>query len=297
VIPESVCKNGYAILNADDDLVYDMNRDIDCKIALFSLNANNPRIKRHCEKEGLAVVVEEGYVTIYEGRWKTRIEKVASIPLTYGGKASFMTQNVLPAVLTGYIRGFSIKDIRQALQTFIPSVEQTPGRLNVFEFSDFRVMVDYAHNPAGFLALEKFLENIEASVKTGIVTGVGDRRDKDIIALGAISARMFDEIIIRQDKDLRGRANMEIAHLIMQGIHQVAPDKPVKVIATEQESVIYAIKYAKKGAFITVCSEDIHCTLALIQALKQEEERFGMIITNVPDEGQDPEFLKDISYN
>jgi cyanophycin synthetase len=107
---------------------------------------------------------------------------------------------------------------------------------------------------------------------------------------------MFDEIIIRQDKDLRGRADMEIVDLIRQGISQVAPDKPVKVIATEEEAVMYAVKYSGKGAFITVCSEDIYNTLALIQALQQEEERFGMIISQVPGEGRDPELLTDMRY-
>ncbi|MDO1445824.1 cyanophycin synthetase [Rhodocytophaga aerolata] len=280
VIPESVSNHGYAILNADDDLVYDMARDLDCKIALFSLDAHNPRIKRHCEQEGLAVVVEEKYITVYEGKWKTRIEQVDTIPLTFGGKAGFMIQNILPAVLTGYIRGFAIKDIRQALQTFIPSPEQTPGRLNIFEFNEFKVMVDYAHNPAGFRALAQFLATIADSPKVGIVTGVGDRRNEDILKLGELSAQMFDEIIIRQDKDLRGRADMEIVHLMRQGIEKTAPAKPVKVIATETESVVHAVKYAKKGAFITVCSEDLHNTLALLKKLQQEEEQFGMIVSH-----------------
>jgi cyanophycin synthetase len=276
-----------------------MARDLDCKIALFSLDAQNPRIKRHCEKEGVAIVVEEGYITVYEGKWKTRIEQLANIPLTYGGKATFMTQNVLPAVLTGYLRGFSVKDLRQALQTFIPSVEQTPGRLNVFNFNEFQVMVDYAHNPAGYRALAQFLQNIEASPKVGIITCVGDRRNEDIITLGKISAHTFDEIIIRQDKDLRGRADMEIAYLLMQGIHQVAPGKPVKVISTEADSVLYAIKQARKGSFITVCSEDIHQTIALIHSLQKEEKSFGMIVSAAPggDHGQNPEWLTDMSYS
>src|SRR5207245_4343127 len=37
VVPESVCPEGYAILNADDDLVYAMKDRLHCKIALFSL--------------------------------------------------------------------------------------------------------------------------------------------------------------------------------------------------------------------------------------------------------------------
>ena len=68
-----------------------------------------------------------------------RIVKAVNVPLTYGGKAAFMIQNVLPAALTGYIRGFRLDDIKSALESFIPSPSQTPGRLNMFRFKDFNI--------------------------------------------------------------------------------------------------------------------------------------------------------------
>jgi cyanophycin synthetase len=37
VLPQTVVENGYAILNADDDLVYAMKEKVSCKLALFSL--------------------------------------------------------------------------------------------------------------------------------------------------------------------------------------------------------------------------------------------------------------------
>ena len=45
---------------------------------------------------------------------------------------------------------FKIEDKKVALETFIPSPIQTPGRMNLFEFNNFKVLLDYAHNPAGF---------------------------------------------------------------------------------------------------------------------------------------------------
>ena len=65
-----------------------------------------------------------------------------------GGKASFMIQNVLAEVTT-YLQGFSIEDIKVAIESFIPSPSQTPGRLNMFNFNKFDVLLDYAHDPAG----------------------------------------------------------------------------------------------------------------------------------------------------
>ena len=240
VVAESVLSEGYCILNADDDLVYDMQKNIKANIAFFSLDENNPRIKKHCEKGGIAAIVENGYVTVCKGTWKIRVDKVINIPLTFSGKAIFMIQNVLPAVLAGFIQGFKVEEIRLALETFIPSPTQTPGRMNMFQFRKFNVMVDYAHNPAGFQAIARFLDKIEAKPKVGIIAGVGDRRDEDIILLGTVASQMFDEIIIRQDKNLRGRSESEIIELMMKGIKSDNTDKKVKIIPKESEAPFFA---------------------------------------------------------
>jgi cyanophycin synthetase len=203
-------------------------------VAYFSLNENNPVVKKHCEAGGLAAIAENGYVTISKGNWKIRVDKIVNIPLTFSGKAIFMIQNILPAVLTGFIRNFAMEDIRLALETFIPSPVQTPGRMNMFQFKKYTVMVDYAHNPAGFQAIAKFIEKIDAKPKVGVIAGVGDRRDEDIFALGAIASQMFDEIVVRQDRNLRGRTDQEIIDLILQGVHSIHPDKNFKVIPTEK---------------------------------------------------------------
>ncbi|MBL0049839.1 MAG: cyanophycin synthetase [Bacteroidetes bacterium] len=282
VVPESVLPNGYAILNADDDLVFNMSKGLECKICLFSLDAQNPRILKHCDEGGLAAVVEDGYVTICKGTWKIRVDKVVNIPLTFSGKAIFMIQNILPAVLAGFVRNFKIEDMRLALETFIPSPTQTPGRMNLFQFKNFQVMVDYAHNSAGFAAIGKFLEKISAKPKVGIIAGVGDRRDSDIISLGKLAAAMFDEIIIRQDKNLRGRTDQEIIELMLQGVHAVDKDKKVKVIPTESEAIAFAIKNAKKGAFITICSDVVPDALDAIMKFKEEEDHFEISKSDIP---------------
>jgi len=54
VVPETVRKDGFAILNAEDDLVYKMKEDLTCNVALFSMNEHNPRIVRHCKAGGYA---------------------------------------------------------------------------------------------------------------------------------------------------------------------------------------------------------------------------------------------------
>ncbi len=284
VVPESVQPNGYAILNADDELVVKMVKDIRSRVAYFSMDEKNPIIKDHCDNGGLAAIAENGFITICKGNWKIRVEKIINIPLTYRGKAVFMIQNILPAVLTAFIRNFKIEDIRLALETFIPSPAQTPGRLNIFEFKQFTVMVDYAHNPAGFQAITRFLERIEAKPKVGVIAGVGDRRDEDIILLGTLAAKMFDEIIIRQDRNLRGRSEQEIIDLMLKGVYSVDPRKKYIVIPSEPEAIEYAFKNAVKGSFITICSDVVPDALGQVMRYKEEEDRFTMSTADIPNQ-------------
>ncbi|MEP1094896.1 MAG: cyanophycin synthetase, partial [Cyclobacteriaceae bacterium] len=237
VIPETVFPDGYAILNADDDLVFAMRKNVKCNVALFSLDESSKRMKQHAKSGGLAAVYENGYITICKGEWKMRVAKAINVPLTFDGKATFMIQNVLPAVLTGFIRGFSIEDIKVAIESFIPSPAQTPGRLNMFRFKHFNVLLDYAHNPAGLRALQNMIEKMNGSPKVGMIAGIGDRRPEDNHEIGQIAAEMFDEIIIRQDKHLRGKTEDELIEMIHGGIKSVDPEKPVTIIPSEKEAI------------------------------------------------------------
>jgi len=141
VVAESVLPGGYAILNADDDLVYAMKDKVKSKVALFSMYENNIRIKRHCAQGGLAAICSHNYIVLMQGSKRIRIEKVGNIPITFGGKAEFNIANVLGATLAAYVSNFNLDDIRSGLQSFIPSAEVTPGRMNMFQFSQFTVMV------------------------------------------------------------------------------------------------------------------------------------------------------------
>ena len=271
VIPETVFPDGYAILNADDDLVYGMREGLEYNVALFPMDENNPRIRRHCKQGGTSAVYESGYITIFKGEWKIRITKAVNVPLTFDGTAEFMIQNVLAASLAGYLRGFSIEDIKVAIESFIPSPAQTPGRLNLFQFKDYQILLDYAHNEAGLRGLKGMVDRIEATIKIGVIAGIGDRRPEDNQAIGRVAAEMFDEIIIRQDKNLRGRTEAELIDMLKQGIASVSTTKPVLVFPTEKEAISYAVENAQKGALIVLCSDVVPDALAQVMKYKDEE--------------------------
>ena len=270
-VVKSVKKDGWAILNAEDEQCVKIGQELSCNVAYFSMDEENPLIKKLCKEGKIVCVYENGFITVKKGEWKIRIERATHVPLTMGGKAKFMIANVLAATLASYLQGFKTEDISTSLQTFIPSAAQTPGRMNIFDFKKFKVMIDFAHNPSGYRGVEDFLSSVNAYKKIGIIAGVGDRRDEDIKECAKIAGRMFDHIIIRQEKHLRGRTEEEIIGLIMEGIAESGRNVTHEIITKEVEAIKHAINSAEEGTFITALSDVVTNAIEIVQEYLDKE--------------------------
>ena len=269
VIAETVKPDGYAILNADDPLVAAMAEKVKCKVAYFSMNPDNPLILEHGRRNGLMAVYENGYLSIIEGQWTLRVEKAVNIPMTMGGMAPFMIANALASCLAAFAQGVDIEDIRRGVRTFQVSSEQVPGRMNLFDLKDYHALVDYAHNPHGYKAVGDFVKNWQGK-RIGVVGGPGDRRDEDLILLGTISAEIFDQIIIKEDADPRGRERGEVADLISKGICQVNPNLNYEVILPETEAINSALDRAQSGNLVVVFPDKVNQAIGLIKQRIQQ---------------------------
>jgi cyanophycin synthetase len=277
VVVRSVKKDGWAILNAEDEQCLKIANELSCNIAYFSMDENNPTVQKFAKEGKIVAVYENGFITIKKGEWKIRVERATHVPLTLGGKAKFMIANALAATLASYLWGFKTEDISLSLQTFIPSAAQTPGRMNIFDFKKFKVLIDFAHNPAGYRGVEEYLATVEASKKIGIIAGVGDRRDEDIRECATIAARMFDHIIIRQEKHLRGRTEEEIIGLIMEGINASGRNVTHEIITKEVEAIKHAINSAQEGTFITALSDVVTNAIEIVQEYLDKENEGGSL--------------------
>ncbi|CAM3768456.1 cyanophycin synthetase [Flavobacterium saliperosum S13] len=276
-VARSVKKDGWVILNAEDEYCLKIAKEVNCNIAYFSMTEDNPTIQQFAKEGKIVAVYENGFITIKKGEWKIRIERATHVPLTLGGKAKFMIANVLAATLASYLWGFKTEDISLSLQTFIPSAAQTPGRMNIFEFKKFKVLIDFAHNPSGYKGVEEYLSSVEATKKIGIIAGVGDRRDEDIRECATIAARMFDHIIIRQEKHLRGRTEEEIIGLILEGIAASGRNVTHEIITKEVEAIKHAINSAEEGSFITALSDVITNAIDIVQEYLDKENEENLI--------------------
>jgi cyanophycin synthetase len=276
-VVRSVKKDGWAVLNGDDEYCRKIGADLNCNVAYFSMDEESPFMKNLSKEGKITAVFENGYITVKKGEWKIRVERANNVPLTLGGKAKFMIANALAATLASYLWGFKTEDISLSLQTFIPSVAQTPGRMNIFEFKKFKVLIDFAHNASGYMGVEDYLQSVDANKKIGIIAGVGDRRDEDIKECAKIAARMFDHIIIRQEKYLRGRTEDEIINLILEGIVSSGKNVTYEIIPKETEAIRHAINSAEEGTFITALSDVVTNAIEIVQQYLDRENENGMI--------------------
>lgn len=224
VVVENVSRRGVSVLNADDVLTARMRRHAGGRIAFFSLRGGSEMpsfLRHHIQAGGLAVVREDGGLLVaHRDGLRVELVRLTQIPATLGGLAVFNVQNAMAAAAMALGGDVDPAIVCAGLCSFCGDFAQNPGRLNVYDRHPFKVIVDYAHNPAGLLALRDVLTGLRTSHprQIGMVSIPGDRRDEDMRAMGEIAARTFDDIVLREDPGRRGRRPGEIIELLAQGV-------------------------------------------------------------------------------
>jgi cyanophycin synthetase len=262
LVIEVVADNGYAVLNADDPLVASLAARSPGRPFYFCMSGRNELVKTHISQGGRAVVLEDGMngqmITLYNGDQHIPVLWTHLIPATLEGRAAFNVANALAATAIAAGLGVSIDHIRQGLRTFATTFYQAPGRLNIFDELGFRVIVDYAHNPAAMRAMGDLVKQMRRPRKVGVMAAAGDRRDMDIRELTQVAAEAFDEMIIKEDEQRRGRAPGEVAAIMRDAaIEAGLPANRVKIVLDEVEAIEMALSEAQSDDLIVIFADDI----------------------------------------
>jgi cyanophycin synthetase len=268
VIPAVTKREGHAVLNADDPLVYAMRERTGADIVLFSARefGENELVADHISRGGIAVVVEQDTFVIRRGRLRIPIAAEHDVPLSMGGAARFQRQNVLAAIASAYVQGMRYDDIRAGLLSFFPSPSTTPGRLNLIRVrGGGRVLVDYAHNAAAIGGLVDFVWRTPAAKRYCVLTVPGDRRDDDIREAGRLCAR-FDKVIIKEDIDRRGRGRGEIAELLTEGLIDGGLDgSNIEVLYEENQAINRGLDLLGEEDLLVIHADKVPGTLAIVR--------------------------------
>lgn len=273
VVVESVSRRGYSILNADDPSTVRMARHAGGRLVWFSMNGTVPLIRAHIENGGMAVVHEAGSIVLYRHGERTALMAVADIPATVDGMAAFNVQNALAAVAMCAAHGVSLETIRMALSRFECSFRQSPGRLNIYEGHPFRVIVDYAHNPASLAALGDFVRQLRrpGGRIIGMVSIPGDRRDQDILEMGRLAGGIFDEIICRETPDGRGRPPGQVNSLLSEGALRagIRPEH-VHRILDEEAAANACLRLALPGDLVVLLPTSVEKVWNMVQSFRYQ---------------------------
>ena len=157
MVVEAVPRDGFAVLNADDDLVRAMRRRCSGGVVWFSLQPPGSEVREfideQCRRGGRAVVLEPtdkgDMITIRHGRRSMQLAWTHLLPSTFGGAAKMNVANALAAAGAAFAAGAPLHDIRQGLRTFTTSYYLSPGRMNLLDVHHIDVVVDYCHNAPG----------------------------------------------------------------------------------------------------------------------------------------------------
>lgn len=265
---ESVAKDGYAVLNAEDKLVAAMAAASTGGVIFFGSNPQGRVLSRHLASGGRAVFLRDDMLTLAEGSQETPLLRTTEIPATYGGLIPFQISNSLATAAAAWGAGCPLDAIRLGLRTFQADDATAPGRFNIFDVGAARVIVDYGHNPHALRAIQAALKALAPRSAIGVITAPGDRRDADIQELAVIAADTFDLILVREDEDLRGRTPGEIAGLIADTVEHHRPSLPVRIILDETEAVDTALETARPNDVVVLLIDKVAETLDQVRAFQ-----------------------------
>ena len=310
VLVEAVPRAGSAVLNADDPLVARMARQCRGSVVYFSMaqsadEEGYDRVDGHTGRGGAAMVTrqtDDGELIVLRHADRTMpLLYTHLIPATFGGRARMNVANALAAAAAAWAAGAHMHDIRQGLRTFSTSFFQAPGRLNEVPIDGYRVFLDYCHNVDGMRRLAEFVDLMmvpqngnTSGERLGRAIGVigipGDRRDADHREYGRIAAHAFDELIVREDRNLRGRKPGESAEIVKSGIEKGMAESgarcsEVKIVLNEQDAAVVGMHDARRGDLVMLCSDDI--TAVYRKVMTDAREHGALAIADPGEMGMD----------
>ncbi|MCP4768905.1 MAG: cyanophycin synthetase [Gammaproteobacteria bacterium] len=256
--------NDTVVLNADDKLCLKMADNTRARhLCYITMDPTHGLVREHIRANGRAVVLEKGIngdmITIYDNGAHIPLLWTHLVPATIEGKAIHNVQNAMFAAAMAFSFGKDLDDIRNGLRTFDTSFFQSPGRTNVYNEHPFKVILDYAHNPASFAAMADLADRLEPTGRRSIVfSAPGDRRDEDIRESVQACLPQFTHFICKADINRRGRGHDELPQLVRKYLLELGVDEAnITVIPEEEAAVEHALEGAEEGDLLVITADDL----------------------------------------
>ncbi|WP_297422820.1 cyanophycin synthetase [Clostridium sp.] len=288
LIGEAVKKDGFVVINADDKYSKRIINRFEAEKIYFSKSKENPLIQENISSGKIAVFIENDMICVINNKKKYEIVSIKEIPISFNGQLQYNIENAMAAC--GGLVGLSIDYcmISKGFMDFKSDSKDNSGRFNVYNYYDRKIILDYAHNIEGYRAVISSLEKIkEKNRLIGVIGIPGDRKNDIGYAIGELCANGFDKIIIKEDKDRRGRKVGEIAEILEKSILEANKSANVDICLDEVDALKYAVGISNKNDIIVVFYEKLEPLVNFInnQPLKEvatiSAKRYRQYVNNI----------------
>ncbi len=258
LIAEMVRPHSYVVLNGDDPILSSIARKTKGKVIFFSVEKDNLTIRKHLAVGGVAIFVRRGNILLCQGDQAHKICAVKDLPITLSGKASHNLQNALSAIAVGWALGLKAENIRASLAEFTSDPVWNRGRLNSYLVGGIQTFIDYGHNAAGIKAIVDTLRKFRPPALVGCITVPGDRPNETIREVARVAAKGFNRLILREDRDLRGRQRGEVAGMLLEEAIKAGMDpRKISVVLPEREAFRHGLDTCQPGEIFVMFYEDL----------------------------------------
>lgn len=256
-VVDTVKPSGCAILNADDPLVIAFKDNIKAESILFSTDPINPALTEHISMGGVVVTVDNNHIVIRKESLESLVANLVDVPITFGGNALFNVSNALAATAAVYALGLNIENIQAGMVSFNPTIGQLPGRMNLINIGNVKVMIDFGHNVQAIKALAKLIPHLATGRKIGVNHGTGNRLEDSIMDFGRAIAGTYDKIFL-SDADPKNRPFGETPKLVLDGVLSTGfSEDSVIILDDERKAAIAALEEAQDGDLVVIQACDV----------------------------------------
>ena len=271
---------GLLVLNADDPQLAaraaTLPQRFQCcpRVGWFAADADHPQLVASRAQGLPSAGVRAGNLHIHDADGVADLGPVSAMPLTVQGSATYNIGNLAGAALVARALGVPAATIAGVFARFGASPRDNSGRLMRYDTGGVRVLVDYAHNPAGLRGLLAVAQHVRSGRgRLGLLLGhAGNRQDQDLEALAAVAAEFRPDLVVIKENEaqLRGRAPGEVPALLAAALARCGlPDGAVQMRMSELDAARAALDWALPGDVLALPVHSARARAAVVAMLER----------------------------
>jgi cyanophycin synthetase len=280
---------GYAVFNADDELVCEMlgriPADKQVQFVPCGLEFTHFDVQKHLKDGGVAITVEDDAVVLKKQDSSVVLCRLAELPWTINGTFTPSVMNMVH--VCGALYGFYEGKLPANIQELLEASRLNPdtGRLVLMRAGNGATIIgDYAHEKISLQAVGALARTVlkDDGRLYGIVRMAHERSDELLRETGNIIGNTFDEVVVYDKIDgywrkpgpspverypqIAGRTSEVVAAAVAKNNPHVT-----RIVREDEAIASVANKAQSEDVIVVILNDDISRSLAFIrEAFKAE---------------------------